>query len=80
MSGLLGSAAGIGRAIGVTFAVAATIMALAGTGAPAAQAPGDAGAFLLELSQQAKTELNEPGISNEEKEQRLRGASARIRR
>jgi phospholipid transport system substrate-binding protein len=72
MSGLLGSAARAGRAIAVTLVFTITIMAVSSTGVPAAQTPGDAGAFLLDLSQRAKTQLNEPGISKEEREQRFR--------
>ena len=58
--------------MGVTFIFTVTIMAGLSTAVPAAREPADAGAFLIDLSQRAKTELNEPGISKAEKRQRFR--------
>ena len=72
MLGLLGSAARIGRKIGVTFVFAGFVVAALGIEVSAAQAPDDAGAFLIDLTQRAKTKLNEPGISEAAKEQRFR--------
>ncbi len=72
MSGLLRSGARIGRTLGGTFFFTVMILAVLSTPVPAAQTPGDAGAFLEELSHRAKTQLNEPGISEEEKERRFR--------
>ncbi len=72
MSGLLGSAARMGRTIGVTFLFILTILAGSSTAVPAAQGPADAGAFLSDLSQRAIAQLSEPGLSKEEKQRRFR--------
>jgi len=70
MSRMLVSAVETGRALGIAFVCAALTLTALIAEAPAAS--GDAGAFLVEISERAKTELNEPGISKEQKEQRFR--------
>ncbi len=72
MLGFFGVAAGGGRARGGAFVIAFTIMALSSIELSAAQTPGDAVAFLTDLSQRAKTQLNEPGLPQVEKERRFR--------
>lgn len=72
MLGFFGVAAGCGRARGGAFGIAFTIMAVCSIEVSAAQTPGDAGAFLTDLSQRAKIQLNEPGLLQVEKERRFR--------